>query len=337
MSDIIDRHIIDRLGDGRSFVRAARHPSGLLQAIRISPPLEYGGGYEDAYLSSPEFLITAKQITARHAFADQEPGLGRLVFVFHLQGERIVDLCGTGRRTLDAPSFAVYYQAAGVSKRSFWPAGSQESSVLVGFWPENPPAVLRRLFSHSSDWRSDFGVEGRFSAWLQWPLTLEMERAARLILTPGVHEAILPEFLATKANELLCLGYATVLGASRWPKSREAAITTKLRMVKQLIDRSLRNIPSKSELAHAIGLSPAVLKREFQQAYDQTISEYVAHERMQKARILLASTAMPLKMIAYELGYNHTSNFCLAFRRRFGTTPLQVRREARREEQSPAA
>jgi AraC-like DNA-binding protein len=329
--------IVDRLGDGRSFVRAARHPSGLLHAIRISPPLEYGGGYEDAYLSSPEFLITAKHIKARHAFADQEPGLGRLVFVFHLHGERIIDLCGTGRRTLDAPSFAVYYQAAGVSKRSFWPAGSQESSVLVGFWPENPPSVLRRLFSHASDWRSDFGVEGRSSAWLQWPLTLEMERAARLILAPGVHDAILPEFLSTKANELLCLGYATVLGSSRTSKPQEPTVATKLRRVKQLIDQSLRDLAPISELARAVGLSPSVLSREFQQTFDQTISQYVAQERMLKARILLATTAMPLKRIAYELGYNHTSNFCLAFRRRFGTTPLQVRRQSRGEKQPSVA
>jgi AraC-like DNA-binding protein len=46
---------------------------------------------------------------------------------------------------------------------------------------------------------------------------------------------------------------------------------------------------------------------------------------MHRAHHMLTSTALPLKQIAHELGYNHTSNFCLAFKRNFGITPRQAR------------
>jgi AraC-like DNA-binding protein len=317
------RDMMERLTDGRSFSRAPSHPSGLAQAARVLPPERLGDGYEDAYLPSPEFVITAKQITARRTFSDEEPGLGRLVFIFHLQGRRIIDLAGE-RHELDGPAFAVCYQAEGVPKRSTWLEGDRETAVVVGFWPTDPPSVLRGPGGPSA-WRSVFAHGGRRAGWLKQPLSLEMEQASRLILAPKVHATVLPHFLITKANELLCLGCDAVLGVEASAQDPHAAINAKQSQVLQIIEQHLQDVPPLAELAAEVGLPPIGLSAKFQAAFGCSVPEYVLERRMRKAEHLLASTDRPLKQVAYEVGYRHTSNFCLAFKRHFGRTAHRLR------------
>jgi AraC-like DNA-binding protein len=319
------QNMLDRLADGRSFSRAASHPSGLAEAVRIEPPRPAGTGYEDAYLSSPEFLITVKQIRARRAFVDDEPGLGRLVFVFHLQGRRTIELAGIGRYELTRPTFAAYYQAEGVRKRSSWAEGDSETAVLVGFWPQDPPRILRGLMSECSEWRSMFAIGERPFVWFQQPLSLEMEQAARHILGPKVHPAVLPDFLNAKAGELLCLGFDVILSALDVTKEDEGGLGGKVRHAQRLVDSHIPAMPSVSDLAREVSLTPTALSAAFRDQNGVSIAEYAAGQRMRRAHHLLASTALPLKQIAHELGYNHTSNFCLAFKRHFGITPRQAR------------
>jgi AraC-like DNA-binding protein len=320
--------MLQRLTDGRSFSRAARHPSGLAQAARVVPPPRLGDGYEDAYLASPEFVITAKHITARRTFSDDEPGLGRLVFIFHLRGRRVIELAGD-RHELNEPAFAVCYQAEGVPKRSTWVEGDQETAVVVGFWPEDPPLVLRGPEGVSPPWRSVFAIGGQRAGWLEQPLSLEMEQASRLILAPKVHPTVVSHFLTTKANELLCLGLDAVLGARVDERDPQAVIRTKLKQVRGIIESRLQGVPPLGALAEAVGLSPAVLSAEFHAACGCSVAQYVLERRMTTAAHLLASTDLPLKRIAYEVGYRHTSNFCLAFKRHFGRTAHRLRLAAK--------
>ena len=318
-------NMLDRLAHGRSFSRVPSHPSGLTDAVRIEPPRSSGAGYEDAYLSSSEFLITAKQIRASRAFVDDEPGLGRLVFVFHLQGRRTIELAGTGRYELTRPTFAAYYQAEGVCKRSSWAEGDCETAVLVGFWPQDPPRILRGLMKGSSEWRATFTIDERPFVWFQQPLSFEMEQAARHILTPSVHPAVLPGFLNTKASELLCLGFDAILLAFDVKNDDQNGLGSKVRQAQRLIDRNIQKTPSLTDLAKEVSLAPTTLSAAFRDQNGVSIAEYAGQQRMRRARHLLASTTLPLKQIAHELGYNHTSNFCLAFKRHFGITPRQAR------------
>jgi AraC-like DNA-binding protein len=318
-------NVLDRLASGRSFSRLASHPSGLTDAVRIEPPRSSGAGYEDAYLSSPEFLITAKQIRAQRTFADDEPGLGRLVFVFHLQGRRTIEFAGIGRYELIRPTFAAYYQAEGVRKRSTWAEGDHETAVLVGFWPQDPPRILHGPMRGHSEWRSMFAIGKRPFVWFQQSLSFEMEQAARHILAPKVHAAVLPDFLVVKANELLCLGFDAILSAFDIPDGERNAVNSKIRQVRRLIDVNIHDVPSVSELAREVSLAPTTLSAAFREQNGVSVAEYVGQQRMRKARHLLSSTALPLKQIAHQLGYNHASNFCLAFKRHFGITPRQAR------------
>ena len=317
--------VIDRLFVGRSFSRPGGHPSDLATAIRAAPPRPAGDGFEDAFFASPEFLITVKRIEARQTFFEDEPGLGRLVFLFHLQGRRLLELTDTDRYDLNGPAFAVLYQAEGVSKRSIWTQGDHEAAVAIGFWPADPPRILSRPIAEMPDWQSMIRGADRPFLWIQRPLSLEMEQAARLMLDPTVHPALLEDFLVAKANELLCLGLDALLTTALAARGAAPPLLARLGEVRRTIATNLQQPPPLAALAQAADLPAATLSAAFREAYGVTVAEYVNRQRMQKARQLLVSTRRPLKQIAHELGYNHTSNLCLAFKRHFGVTPREAR------------
>src|SRR5437016_4267552 len=131
--------LIDRVLEGRSFARAARHPSGLPCATRLVPPQNAARGYEDAYALTPDLLVTTKNLAFERGCEEIEPGWGRLVLCVHLHGYRTVEVPQVGRFELKAPAFVAFYQAPGVVKRSIWSSGAKEISVLTGFAPEDPP------------------------------------------------------------------------------------------------------------------------------------------------------------------------------------------------------
>ena len=135
--------LLDRVLEGRSFARAARHPSGLPCATRLVPPSHGARGYEDAYALSPDLLVTTKNLAFEHGFEEIEPGCGRLVLCVHLQGYRAIEVPEMGRYELKAPAFVAFYQAPGVPKRSVWLSGGKETSVMTGFAPEHPPVSAR--------------------------------------------------------------------------------------------------------------------------------------------------------------------------------------------------
>src|SRR5205814_911071 len=99
----------------------------------------------------------------------------------------------------------------------------------------------------------------------------------------------------------------------------------KVQHVQHLIDADLASTPSVRALASEIAMSPTAFSAAFRQHAGASISEYISRQRMLRARLLLVTTNLPMKRIAYEVGYDHASNFCLAFKRHFGMTPRQAR------------
>lgn len=316
--------IVDRLEKGRSFARGVEHPSGVPGAVRIFPPENFGEGFEDAYQHRGEMLITTKQITAKRAFEDSEPGLGRIVFLFHLHGRRIIEVPDIGQYKLNFPSFVAYYQAEGVSKISTWSQGDTETAVLIGFWPENPPKVLVQALKHTSERLALFSKDESPFVWVEQPLTYEMEQAAQRIIAPNVSDLLLTEYHRSKANELLCLGFDAVLNSvKRTPASLEN-IATRIEQARQIIEERLKVSSTVQSLATEVELDPEILSKMFSVKYGCSISEYGVKCRMTKARDLLVSQNIPIKQVAFEVGYNHTSNFCIAFKKYYRITPRQA-------------
>lgn len=80
-------------------------------------------------------------------------------------------------------------------------------------------------------------------------------------------------------------------------------------------------------LARLVNLSPSRLQHLFRERLGMAIREVVAEHKLRKAALLVVSTDMRIKEITFELGYEHSSSFVRAFRKRFLAAPQTYRRK----------
>lgn len=78
-------------------------------------------------------------------------------------------------------------------------------------------------------------------------------------------------------------------------------------------------------LAAEVYLSPAHLIRLFREQTQHSPHEYIILMRMDRAKYLLKTTELPIKTIAFEVGYRSESSFTNAFTERIGISPRRFR------------
>ncbi len=158
-------------------------------------------------------------------------------------------------------------------------------------------------------------------------MSMDVRRAAQELTTPIYQGRARELYREAKALELLA--HQTEL-LSEAPVERRELSTRELIRVREARERlvaDLREPPSLSALAAAVGLTPKRLNLGFRQLFGMTVFHYLMEQRLVTAKGMLdEGLAMPLKQLAWSVGYNQVSNFITAFRRRFGTSPGVYRR-----------
>lgn len=99
----------------------------------------------------------------------------------------------------------------------------------------------------------------------------------------------------------------------------------KLQTVLGYIEDRLEQRIGVNELATQIHMSPFHFARRFKQAVGQPPHAYITHVRLERAKNLLASTDLPLAMVATRVGYRTQAHFTGVFRKHTGTTPRVFR------------
>ena len=99
----------------------------------------------------------------------------------------------------------------------------------------------------------------------------------------------------------------------------------KLSRARAILDDLDGASPSIVQLSTAVGLNRRKLTEGFRKVYGETVAGYALELRMRKGYQLLKESPLPVHEIAERCGYEHASNFTIAFRRRFGTSPSEVR------------
>jgi AraC family transcriptional regulator len=93
----------------------------------------------------------------------------------------------------------------------------------------------------------------------------------------------------------------------------------------------IRSLPSGSfrldDVAHAAGVHPAHLCREFHRTFGCTMTRYVAQLRADRALGEVLCSDTPLALVAARSGFSDQAHLTRAIRRHFSTTPGQLRRE----------
>lgn len=83
---------------------------------------------------------------------------------------------------------------------------------------------------------------------------------------------------------------------------------------------------SLTELAGRLYLSPPYLSRLVLELFGKSFKALLIDERMRRAMTLLLESSMPINEIISGVGYENASYFHREFKKRFGTTPLSVRK-----------
>lgn len=99
----------------------------------------------------------------------------------------------------------------------------------------------------------------------------------------------------------------------------------RLANVCRYIEREFAGIRSIDEIAEACYMSKFYLCREFKKCMGQTVVEYLTAVRLNRAKLLLSASDLPVEEIAYEVGYTPNYFFSI-FKKMEGVTPLKYRK-----------
>ncbi|MFC3231183.1 helix-turn-helix transcriptional regulator [Marinibaculum pumilum] len=236
-------------------------------------------------------------------------------------------LDGSGTRTsadnalLFRPSGrrAAYRLAAGTRFRSAGYGLSLErvERLLEGTMPAamrpllEPDPERSRILTTASDRTMRRLVAGLFSRELNGPLRRLMLEGAVLQLL-AVQAAAAARHRLPPASQRLSA------------RDRDTLFAARTRLLEDM-----RDPPTLGALAVFAGMPERRLTAGFRLLFGATPFELLRNERLDRARIVLETTRLPLKVVAYRVGYDHASNFVAAFAARFGAPPRRYLREAR--------
>lgn len=164
-----------------------------------------------------------------------------------------------------------------------------------------------------------------------WRLTPEQKvLCARLLNTENETDGLLRrlqiEHLASGLLLQLLLQLETVQGRV---ESAQAAAgpTAEVECALLLLEEQLLQPLCISTLARQLGVSMRVLQRRFKGQTGLSVSDYVRRRRLEMARQCLREENRSIGEVAHYIGFGHVSNFTTAFRRHFGLTPAEYRRQ----------
>lgn len=107
------------------------------------------------------------------------------------------------------------------------------------------------------------------------------------------------------------------------PVESNRDITT---MVKEYIHDNISMDLKRTDVALAVHLNPDYLTRIFKRDTGVTIGEYIIYEKMNVARNLIKTTALPIKFVASRVGYDNFSHFSHSYKKVHGISPSEERK-----------
>ncbi len=103
--------------------------------------------------------------------------------------------------------------------------------------------------------------------------------------------------------------------------------SSKTVQLKEVIELHLFSNLKLEELAKLCNLSLSTFKREFKKEFEDSPTNYINDKRLERAKELLSITDLPIREIAYELGFHDSLYFTRLFKKKIGIPPSAYRSE----------
>ena len=94
-----------------------------------------------------------------------------------------------------------------------------------------------------------------------------------------------------------------------------------------IINNLEKDLPSLKEFALQLGTNEFKLKYGFKELYGTSVYRFLLEERLKKSKLLIQHTDMPLKQIAYMIGFKSFPHFSKTFKNRFEYGPNILRKK----------
>ena len=184
-----------------------------------------------------------------------------------------------------------------------------------------------RLTGLSSDWAPHDIAQccdlrnARLDQGMQW---LKTELSSPSLAMPAVLEAI-----ATLLAVELARHFSQEQAFLRVRTEHGKILPSQLRRILDYINDCDHGCPTATELSQLCNISTVHLRRAFRNTTGITLHDYIQQVRLDKAKVWLARTDMPIKAIASRLWFSCTSVFTAAFHKAQGETPSEFRLRSR--------
>lgn len=170
--------------------------------------------------------------------------------------------------------------------------------------------------------------------WMEWPqaapglMYLELKHPARRQIARrlrDVHRLALGSWRRRQTLAINALEEVLLWCDQFNPRSEVSALDPRLQAAIDYIGSNLGQRLDLTAVAGAARLSLSRFAHLFRAQVGLTPQRFIEQQRLERARQLLERTAMPVKSIAYEVGFSNPFYFSLRFKRYTGRSPTGFR------------
>ncbi|MEM1142793.1 MAG: AraC family transcriptional regulator [Pseudomonadota bacterium] len=182
-----------------------------------------------------------------------------------------------------------------------------------------PPSIFHQL-------RTAKTTEERVFELPQTRLFLDLSHSILNLPGSGVTHTMM---LRLKIGEMFCLLAEELVAQGTEPEGHDLPFSEirKLSQARTILEETTGEMPSIAKLSAMVGLNRRKLTEGFKRVFGETVAVYALEVRMRKGFQLLKDTRLSVQEIAEYCGYAHPHNFTIAFQRRFGCSPSQIRQQ----------
>lgn len=158
-------------------------------------------------------------------------------------------------------------------------------------------------------------------------IDLPMQQAIQAVVNCRYKDDLKKMFLLSKAIEILVMQAEAFneTQATRNVHAKTDRDKERIMYARDYLVKHLDTPPSISELAKITGINEFKLKQGFKEMFKTTVFGYLSDTRLELAKTDLREKKKSMSEIAQQLGYSSVQHFSMAFKKKYGITPRQLK------------
>ena len=321
---------IDKDALERYYIPSEIQPLAACDGLRIQPIFGNAEGYREIINLTEGFQVVLGDITCHEEAYVSMKSDPSLKLHFRLEGSSGLGIRTQQENKITHHTMGILLHPEGIAKQEHYLAGEHERSVTLiceaDFLRQRYEPLCEQLPKILADYINGEGIRPLRENML---MRTDMVTAANSVLASDLDGVLRKAYIYAKSIELLVLSIQTIIEAHANHGNREKGLKQRdierIHKARELLEANFITPPTLNDLAREIGVNEAKLMHTFKQIFGQTIFDFTQNLRMDQAKELLEKTERSITEIAFDVGYDYSSNFTTAFKRRFGITPSLAR------------